>query len=155
MAQTIQNMESAARFHLTQAQGNGTPGMSMTAAQPGPNSLVDKGGASKPELGDAAQMMSVANKRAQDLKQDYVTALSSGQIELTNAERKANLSQSQAEYKGMQAAEQARATQLTVMNNLGMATPNIIAMANNNLAQAANEAVATQGRIKTMFPGLV
>ena len=31
----------------------------------------------------------------------------------------------------------------------------IIAMADNNLAQAANEAVATQGRIKTMFPGLV
>lgn len=153
MAQTIQNMESATRFHLTQAQGNGTPGMSLTAAKPGPNSF-DQGIGANPESGDAAQMMNVANKRAQDLKQNFVTALSSGQIELTNAARKQDLAMSQAEYKGMQAAEQARATQLTVMNNLGMATPNLIAMADNNLAQAANEAVATQGRVRTMFPGL-
>lgn len=154
MAQTIQNMESATRFHLTQAQGNGTPGMSLTAAQPGPNSLVDQGIGANPESGDAAQMMSVANKRAQDLKQNFVTALSSGQIKLTNAARKQNLTMSQDEYKAIRASEQALATQLTVMNNSEMLTPNLIAMADNNLAQAANEAVATQGRVRTMFPGL-
>jgi len=150
---SIQNMESAHRFHLTQAQGNGTPGMSIETTQPGDNGM-DSGMASKPGLGDLAQVEAIGNQHAQRMMNNYVTALTSGNIKVKNAANVKSLSESQAGYNANLANEQAKATVLAVANNMNMSTPNIIAMADTNLANAVNESVATQGRIRGMFPGL-
>lgn len=154
MAQPIQDMVSSLRFHQTQAQANGTPGMSLETTKPGPNGLVDGGMASKPSMGDGAQLMAKANKQAQDLKQNYVTAMSSSQVKGMAAANGMGRQMSQKEYEANALMQNSKATVLTAAANMGMQSPNLVAMANNELASAANQSVATQGQIKKMMPGL-
>ncbi len=154
MAQPIQDMVSSLRFHQTQAQANGTPGMSLETTKPGPNGLVDGGMASKPSMGDGAQLMAKANKQAQDLKQNYVTAMSSSQVKGMATANGMGRQMSQKEYEANALMQNSKATVLTAAANMGAQSPNLVAMANNELASAANQSVATQGQIKKMMPGL-
>tara|TARA_B100001093_G_C26831027_1_gene1016140 strand:- start:2255 stop:2722 length:468 start_codon:yes stop_codon:yes gene_type:complete len=154
MAQPIQDMVSSLRFHQTQAQANGTPGMSLETTKPGPNGLVDGGMASKPSMGDGAQLMAKANKQAQDLKQNYVTAMSSSQVKGMTTANGMGRQMSQKEYEANALMQNSKATVLTAAANMGAQSPNLVAMANNELASAANQSVATQGQIKKMMPGL-
>jgi hypothetical protein len=144
MAQPIQDMTSAARFHTMQAAvGNG--GMSSENAPVGANGLAETGLTSNPGSTAAAQMLSRNNMRSQSAMQNLSTAEVGGANKMNEAMRGEMNVESDAANKANQLKDAALSTILMAGN---MPRSNIEAMANEQLANNAFAALAAQGNIK-------
>lgn len=144
MAQPIQDMTSAARFHMGQAVvGNG--GMSSVNAPVGANSYSETGLSSNPGTGAAAQMFSRENLKRQSAMQNIATAEVGGANKMNEAVRGQMSVMANANEKANQLKDAAVSTILMAGN---MPKENIEAMAREHIANGAFAALAAQGNIK-------